>query len=140
MFGQGIVNRINPSRQMNYGALAQFQRLRKANWALIAAAADDVSASPERAEAGFRQAIANFADYARLRFETGLFAELSSEVSSNADLHLNGSDLAALDRLTLLLKNQSRWQELSTVIREFFTLYPETREQAIAKRVLKRCR
>jgi GNAT superfamily N-acetyltransferase len=79
------------------------------------------------------------AAYARLNWEqTGLFAVLMAEVSPGWGCHLIAEDLLALDKLTLLLKTQGRFEDLIAAVIHFFDLYPETRNQGIAARIMKR--
>lgn len=138
LFGERTVNRINTAREINYEVNARFHKLRKANWAKISSAAELLKSKPDEAETALRIAIANMAEYARLNWEQGIFAELATEISPSWNCHLNAQDLSAVNKLTMLLKVQARWQELIAVTDEFFETYPETREQGIAQQIIKR--
>ena len=138
LFGGRTVNRINTARKIDYEVNARFHKLRKANWAKITAAAALVKSKPEQAETALRRAIADMAEYARLNWEQGLFAELATEIFPGWNCHLNAQDLSALNKLTMLLKVQARRQELIAVTDEFFETYPETRQQGIAQQIVKR--
>ena len=138
LFVESTVNATNAAQKIDLEVNARFLRLRKANLANISAAAALVESKPEEAETAFRKAIADMADYARLNLEQGFSAELAREFYSGWDCHLNSKDLSALNKLTMLLKVQSRWGELIMVTAEFFVTYPETRQQGIAQQVIKR--
>jgi hypothetical protein len=138
LFVGSTLNATNAAQKFDLEVNARFNRLRKANLANISAAAALVKTKPEEAETAFRKAIADMADYARLNWEQGLSAELAREFYPGWDCHLNSKDLSALNKLTMLLKVQSRWGELINVTAEFFVTYPETRQQAIAQQVIKR--
>jgi hypothetical protein len=138
LFGEHTVNIFNTARKTDFDVNARFHKLRKANWTEIAAAQDLFESEPKEAEAAFRIAIHNMAEYARLNWEEGLLAELAAEIHPSWNCHLNANDLSALNKLTMLLKGQARWEELIAVTNEFFETYPETRSQGIAQQVIKR--
>jgi|ERR1035437_3195119 hypothetical protein len=138
LFVESTVNGTNAAQEFDFEVNARFNRLRKANLANISAAAALVKTKPEEAETALRKAIADMADYARLNWEQGLPAELARELDPSWGCHLNSKDLSALNKLTMLLKVQSRWGELIIVTAEFFVTYPETRQQEIAQKVTKR--
>jgi hypothetical protein len=139
LFGGRTVNAINTSRPIDLKINARFHELRKANWARITSGAALQGADPAGSEKVFRDSIDKMAEYARLDWESnGLFAELAAELYPFWKCHLNAQDLSALDKLTLLLKAQNRWQDLISAVESFFTAYPETKNQGIATRVIKR--
>lgn len=139
LFGERTVNAINTARPIDLKINARFHELRKANWVRIASGASLLRDNPSAAEQIFRDSIEHMAEYARLDWEnSGLFSELAAELYPHWKCHLNAQDLSALDKLTLLLKTQSRWIDLISVVETFFAAYPETNGQGIATRIAKR--
>jgi hypothetical protein len=139
LLGEHTVNAINTSRRIDLKINTRFHELRKANWARIASGAVLQGADRTGAEQVFRNAIHKMAEYARLDWESsGLFAELAAELYPFWKCHLNAQDLSALDKLTLLLKTQGRWRDLVAEVESFFAAYPETKNQGISTRVIKR--
>jgi hypothetical protein len=139
LFGEHTVNAINTARPIDLKVNAQFHELRRANWAYIESGSLLRSEDPEAAEKIFRDAIDKMAAYARLNWERdGLVSELAAEFYPHWACHLNAKDIAALDKLTILLKSQGRAVDLASTIASFFALYPETKSQGISVRILKR--
>jgi tetratricopeptide (TPR) repeat protein len=139
LFGENTVNAINTARPIDLKINVRFHELRKANWARIASGAALLGNNPTEAERIFREAIEKMAEYARLNWEsTGLFTKLAAELYPHWGCHLNGQDLSALDKLTLLLKTHGRWADLIATVEDFFATYPETVNQGAALRVAKR--
>ncbi len=138
LYGEQLVNWVNPARRTDFAVNERFHKLRKANWFFISETLPLETADPVAAEERYREAIRRMTEYATLVWEVGLVAELSREISESWDCHLNASDLAALDRLTLLHKKQQRWQDLIDASDSFFALYPTTRTQDLSNAIFKR--
>lgn len=138
LYGDHLVNWVNPGRQTDFAVNARFHELRKANWLFISETVPLETSDPLGAEARYQEAIRRMTEYATLVWEVGLVAELSREISASWDCHLNAADLKALDRLTLLYKQQQRWQDLVDNADSFFGMYPSTRTQGISVAILKR--
>ena len=120
-YGTLLVNWINGSRQFDFEAMERFHTLRDANRARIAAARELEQADPEEAIRRYREAIGHMAEYARMKTETGLVAELSDPPCWD--------DSEALDRLTLVLSKLKRHEELVQDAAAYFALYPEAKER-----------
>jgi len=139
LFGEHTVNAINTSRPIDLKINGRFHELRKANWAGIVSGAALQGTDPAAAEEVFRNVIDKMAEYARLNWDSrGLFAELAADLYPFWRCHLNAQDLSALDKLTLLLKTQGRWRDLVSAVESFFAAYPETKNQGISTRIIKR--
>ena len=127
-YGHQIVNWINGGRQFDFEALTRFHALRDANRARIAAARELEQDDPEEAIRRYREAIGHMAEYARIKTESGLVAELGDPPCWD--------DSEAVDRLTLVLSKLKRPEELVRDATAYFALYPEAKERcARGKRV-----
>jgi hypothetical protein len=117
--GKTLTNWINPSRQFDYAALDRFHKLRDANTSFISATRPLETSDPETAGARYRQAIEQMHEYCAITYETGLVAELQSEIG-----HPAHGDLAALDRLTLVLRKLGRYAEIAEAVDAYFERFP----------------
>jgi hypothetical protein len=127
-YGAQLVNWINGGRQLDLKALDRFHELRDANRARIAAAREFEQGDPEEAIRRYREAIVHMAEYARMKTESGLVADLSDPPCWD--------DSEALDRLTLVLSKLKQHEELVQAAAAYFALYPEAKERcARGKRV-----
>jgi hypothetical protein len=130
-YGDRLVNWVNGSRQIDFEALTRFHALRDANRARIAAARELEQNDPEEAIRRYREAIDHMAEYARMKTETGLVAELNDPPCWD--------DSEALDRLTLVLSKLKRHEELVRDATAYFASYPEAKDRcARGKRVMAR--
>lgn len=130
-YGDRLVNWVNGSRQIDFEALTRFHALRDANRARIAGARELEQNDPEEAIRRYREAIDRMAEYARMKTETGLVAELNDPPCWD--------DSEALDRLTLVLSKLKRHEELVRDATAYFASYPEAKDRcARGKRVMAR--
>jgi hypothetical protein len=135
-YGPQLVNWINPGRQFDYKALELFHRLRKANRLFIASIRMAEATDTEAAIASYRIALTRLDEYAYLVLESGLVAELTSEIRSNC--HIDNTDLIPLERISLLLFKSSRFAQLISEIDEFFAIHPQAVSRGLGIRILKR--
>jgi hypothetical protein len=135
-YGPQLVNWINPGRQFDYKALELFHRLRKANRLFIASIRAAEATDTEAAIASYRIALTRVDEYAYLVLESGLVAELTSEIRSNC--HIDNTDLIPLERITLLLFKSSRFAHLISEVDEFFAIHPQAASRGLGIRILKR--
>lgn len=117
--GKTLTNWINPGRQFDYAALDRFHKLRDANTSFISATRPLETSDPEAAIARYRQAIEQMHQYCAITYETGLVAELRNEIG-----HPAHGDIAALDRLTLVLRKLGRYAEIAEAVDAYFERYP----------------
>jgi hypothetical protein len=88
----------------------------------------------ERAMVMYVQAIEAIKEYASIRYEEGLVAELLQEEAN--ELGRNG-EIEALDRLTLSLVKQNRRDEAAKRVASYVALYRRDTERAPYQRVAK---
>lgn len=117
--GATLTNWINPGRQFDHAALDRFHKLRDANTSFISATRPLEESDPEAAVARYRQAIEQMHEYCAITYETGLVADLRNEIG-----HPAHGDLAALDRLTLVLRRLGKFQEIVEAVDAYFERYP----------------
>ncbi|WP_210359097.1 hypothetical protein [Sphingomonas beigongshangi] len=119
--GKTLTNWVNPGRQFDYAALDRFHKLRDATTSFISETRPLEISDPERAVVRYRQAIAQMHEYSAITYETGLVADLRREIGVSAQ-----GDIAALDRLTLVLRKLGRFNEIVESVDDYFTRYPDS--------------
>lgn len=117
--GATLTNWVNPGRQLDYAALDRFHMLRDANTGFISATRPLEESDPETAVARHRQAIEQMHEFCAIPYETGLVADLRNEIG-----HPRHGDIAALDRLTLVLRRLGRFGEIVEAVDAYFKRYP----------------
>ena len=120
-YGANLVNWINGQRAVDLEKLAEFHRLRDNNRLLISSGRQFEKSDPERAVRIYREAISHMPEYARMQIESGLITELMDPPCWD--------DSEALDRLTLVLSQTGRHEELLRDAEAYFALYPEARNR-----------
>ena len=116
--GRTLTNWVNPGRQFDYAALDRFHQLRDATTSFISATRPLETSDPEQAVARYRQAIAQMYEYCAITYETGLVADLRSEIDGPSH-----GDVAALDRLTLVLRKLGRFNEIVEAVDEYYSRF-----------------
>jgi hypothetical protein len=119
--GEHLTNWVNPGRQFDYAALDRFHKLRDATTSFISATRPLETSDPETAVARYRQAIEQVHEYCAITWETGLVADLQNEMGQP-----RYGDIAALERLTLVLRKLGRFGELVEAVEDYFRHYPDT--------------
>lgn len=130
-----LVNWVNMGRPTDFGALAEYHRLRNANRALVESAKDIEKTDLEAAAAMYVQAIEAIHSYATISYEKGLVGQLLQEES--AEVGISG-ELEALDRLSLCLTKLGRPAEAASRADQYFALYRRDLKLAAAERIIKR--
>lgn len=129
-YGENLVNWVNPARGFDDDALDRYHELRGANLKLVMETKGIEKERPSEAIETYYRALAAMREYESLETETGLVAELTQENKSG--------DVEILDRITLLLVRQKRYQEAHEVMRKYFEDFPRAAEMTVGKRVRKR--
>ncbi len=130
-----IVNWQNFGRKTDFQALDRYHKLRDANRGLIAQAKSVEKTDLEQAIMMYVQAIEAIKEYASIRYEEGLVAELLREEAD--ELGRNG-EIEALDRLTLGLVRLNRRDEAAKHVASYVALYRRDTERSVYKRIAKR--
>jgi len=117
--GTTLTNWVNPGRQFDYAALDRFHKLRDATTSFISATRPLETNDPEQAVVRYRQAIEQMHEYCAITYEIGLVADLRKELGKPAH-----GDIAALDRLTLVLRKLGRFNEIVERVDAYFAHYP----------------
>jgi len=117
--GDRLVNWINPGRGFDYEALARFHALRDETRSLVSRTRPLERSAPDEAIRSYRQAIEQGHVYAAIIYETGLVADLHRELG-----HATSPEPGALDRLTLVLRQEGRNIELIAAVDDHLARYP----------------
>lgn len=128
--GNQLVNWINPGRQFDYEAIAEFHRLRKANRKFVAETKSFESENMPIAIERYYQALDSMREYESMTLERGLVAELGG-----------GPDWGEpniLNRLTVCLDRTGKYSELVAVVERYFSEFPSAANLAVGKQILKR--
>lgn len=120
--GAMLTNWINPGRQFDYAALDQYHALRDATKSFVSATRPLEVSDPEQAVVRYRQAIEQMHVYTAITTETGLVADLRQEVGE-----IVSGDIEAVERLTLVLRNLGRFDEIIAAVDAYFERYPGSR-------------
>jgi hypothetical protein len=132
LYGEQIVNWINPGRKFDYEVLERYHKARNTNRAFIAETRSMETATPDVCVDRYRQAMEKMYEYESLTWETGLIAELSGD-----DQELRG-DVGLVDRLTLCLFRLARYTEVNDAVNAFLLRFPKTVGRTDMQRILKR--
>jgi hypothetical protein len=130
-----LVNWVNAGRPTDFSVLAECNRLRDANRALIESAKHTERTDLEAAASMYVRAIEAISSYVTISYEKGLVAQLLEEES--AEQGING-ELEALDRLSLCLTRLGRPEEAASRADQYFALYRRDLRLAASERITKR--
>ncbi len=118
-------------RKTDSKALERYNQMRDDNLRLVTATKGIEGSKPEQAVSDYRKALKMMREYESIEFETGLVADLLSELGKPGDPVI-------LDRLTLCLKKLGRRTELIAEAERYFNDFPTAKQTSIGQRILKR--
>jgi hypothetical protein len=119
-YGPQLVNWQNSGRGFDYKAIDQYWAAKKANQAYVAETRPLETSNPPLAIERYQESMRRMYEYESLILERGLVADLNREMG----MEEYRGDKKILDRLTLCLWRQERYQELVASVSEFAKLYP----------------
>jgi hypothetical protein len=119
-YGPQLVNWQNPGRGFDYATIQQYWTAKKANQTFVAETRPLESSNPALAIERYQEAMRRMYEYESLELERGLVADLNREMG----MEEYRGDKKILDRLTLCLWWQQRYQELVDSVNEFVQRYP----------------
>ncbi len=128
--GEQLVNWINPGRQFDLDALAEYHRARDANRQFVtetkAIEATNLACAVDR----YRTALQRMREYESMTLERGLIAELA--------VGPDWGDPNILNRLTLCLQKLGLHRDLLEEVDRYFAEFPSARSMSIGKQVVAR--
>jgi len=119
--GERLVNWINSGRQFDYEAIGRFHALRDDAKSFVSATRALETTNPDEAIARYREALGRVAEYASIKTESGLLADIQTEIGRP-----DFGDVTPLDRLTFVLSREGRYQEVIDEVDAYFRRFPDT--------------
>ena len=126
-YGDKIINWVNPGREFDYDAIAQYHKLRDKNRLFVAETRPLEKENTEQAVERYREALIAMYEYESITKERGLVADLGGGP--------DWGDPNILDRLTLCLIKLGRSDEAIEEADKYFTDFPSALGMTIGKRI-----
>jgi hypothetical protein len=130
-----LVNWVNSSRPIDWEAFNKFHSLRNQNKELVIYAKSIEKSDPDKAISLYYEALERLSQYVGIHFELGLVGELLREEAQEKELY---GDVKILDRLTLCLIHEGRYQEAKEVSEKYFATYQGDIDHSGARGIHKR--
>lgn len=130
-----LVNWVNMGRKTDFKALDRFHALRGEAREWLERAKQLEPSDAEGAVAACRTALALVHEYASIKYEGGLVGQLMDEYARHVG---QKGELAAIDRLSVILVRAKRKAEACLEVSNYFERYPGDLRLAAAPKVLKR--
>lgn len=130
-----LVNWFNMGRKTDFKAIERFHALRNQARELLLRAKQLEATDAESAVAACRAALTLVHEYANIKTEGGFLGQLIDEHARHVGAK---GELAAIDRLSIILVRAKRKEEARAEVQAYFEMYPGDLNLAAASAVLKR--